>query len=61
MAGSEPERLSSRLVNFAFSLLLVAVALSVTVWLIQSIWPWLVGFAALAGIVVVWLWWRRRW
>ncbi|MBB3602756.1 putative membrane protein YdbT with pleckstrin-like domain [Mycolicibacterium sp. BK556] len=41
------------------------IALSVAIHLLQAIWPWVLGFALLAGAVIVgviaWRAWRRPW
>lgn len=48
------ERLSSlldRLLGWCFAILLAALALKTTIHLICSIWPWIVGGVAAAGVV----------
>jgi predicted tellurium resistance membrane protein TerC len=57
--------LTARLVGFAAAVLLVAVLLTLAVWLIQQIWVWLLAGTLI--VVLIWIgilvvrWRRDRW
>lgn len=57
----EPGRTGSRFVSLCASVFIGAMALYGAVLIIQEIWVWLCGMAAVAG--VAWLLWARfrRW
>jgi hypothetical protein len=61
----QPASLLERLVGGCFGLLAAAIALTIAVHLIESIWPVLVaiglGVAAVAGLVIVLRWRRQGW
>jgi hypothetical protein len=51
--------------NACLLILFGTIALTVAIDLLQSIWPWVLGFMLIAGgtaiAVVVWRFWRRPW
>jgi membrane protein implicated in regulation of membrane protease activity len=51
--------------NGCLLILFGVIALSVSVHLLQAIWPWVLGFIVVVGgitaAVVVWRAWRRPW
>jgi hypothetical protein len=66
VAGSDPlSGGAGRLLRACLAVLLAALALSWAVEIVRCLWPWLVGGAAVAG--VLWLGWalfkarRGRW
>lgn len=57
----EPARVAERLLDACIGICLGATALYGAVWLLQQIWPWIVGIGAVLSVAVVWIWWGWRW
>jgi hypothetical protein len=62
---SRPRSLLDRLLGLCFTLLLMAIAIHVSVRLIEAVWPVLIGIGvgvvAVAGLVTVLRWRRQGW
>ena len=57
-----PKRLGERLLDVCIAVALGAAALYGAVWLLQQVWPWLVGIGLVLGAGwAVWSWRQRRW
>ncbi|WP_447589546.1 hypothetical protein [Microbacterium lacticum] len=65
MPGPSFQGPMNELLNAAVALLMLVFILYAAVWLLEQIWPWLLGMAAVGGLVwllIVILRWRRsRW
>lgn len=61
MSDRDPGRWLDRLVGACFGLMLGAMALWFAVEIVQSIWLWLAGLAAVISLVWLGIWRRTRW
>jgi hypothetical protein len=50
-----------RIVNFCIGALVCAICLTLALDMLQSLWPWLVVAAVVAGPVAFFTWRNRRW
>lgn len=58
--SDKPTGLVERFFHVCLIVLGSAIALNLTVCLLQRIWPWLVGGVLVVGVVTVLVWWLRK-
>lgn len=61
MNDRDPVRCLDRLIGACFGVLLGTIALWFAVEIVQTIWLWLAGIAAVVSLVWFGLWRRTRW
>lgn len=61
VTGLSLPNILSKLMRGALTLLIIAIVLTLTIELLQCIWPWLVGIAVVAGVIYLLVRLVRNW